>query len=236
MASAKAKSKSSGNSLECQWCSKSFKSESTLAAHMCPRKRRWTDRNLTHVRLGYQAFNRFYDLSMKQSRPKSMEEFICSPYYNDFVKFGRACCENNYIDTAGFTDWLIEQSVKLNQWCKELVYKRYLLMYIKHELGLRALERSVEYLAEWSSETGDDWTHYFAQVSTPRAVHDIRSGRLSPWIVYLSDTGDQLLTRFSEEQWAMIGDLLDPEFWMPLFQSNPDTTKTVQQLCKEAKI
>ena len=34
-------------SLDCKWCGKSFMSERTLAAHMCVKKRRWADREMS---------------------------------------------------------------------------------------------------------------------------------------------------------------------------------------------
>ena len=33
--------------MKCKWCGKEFRSESTLAVHMCVKKRRWTDREMS---------------------------------------------------------------------------------------------------------------------------------------------------------------------------------------------
>ena len=38
-------------------------SERTLAAHMCIKKRRWADKDLTHTRLGYRVFQMFYEMN-----------------------------------------------------------------------------------------------------------------------------------------------------------------------------
>ena len=65
---------------KCKWCEKTFRSERTLAAHMCPRKRRWADKDMTHVRLGYRVFQMFYELNTTVSKPKTMEDFIRSQY------------------------------------------------------------------------------------------------------------------------------------------------------------
>ena len=37
------------NNLTCKWCNKTFMSERTLSAHMCVKKRRWADKDLTPV-------------------------------------------------------------------------------------------------------------------------------------------------------------------------------------------
>ena len=42
--------------------------------------------------------------------------------------------------------------------------------------------------------------------------------KVSPWVLYLSDTGGTLLERFNDEQVKMIQDDIDPPFWMKLFK------------------
>ena len=92
---------------KCKWCDKTFMSERTLAAHMCVRKRRWADKDLTHTRLGYRVFQMFYELNTVASKPKSQEDFVRSQYYEGFVKFGRSCIRNEYLEPEKFAEWLI---------------------------------------------------------------------------------------------------------------------------------
>jgi hypothetical protein len=220
----------------CKWCDKEFRTERTLAAHMCPRKRRWADKDMTHVRLGYRVYQMFYELSTTVAKPKTMEDFIRSQYYEAFVKFGRSCVRNEYLDPERFAEWLIRNGKKLADWSKDSLYNEFLLEYVKKETGLRALERSVLYLAQWAEDNDSDWQDYFKIVSAPRAVHDIRAAKISPWLLYLSDTGDQLLTRFSSEQVKMINDIIDAKFWMKVFAKNQEEVEEVQAACEAAGI
>lgn len=224
------------NSLTCKWCEKGFRSERTLSAHMCPRKRRWADKDMTHVRLGYRVFQMFYELNTAVSKPKSIEDFIRSQYYEGFTKFGRSCIRNEYLEPEKFAEWLIKNGKKLADWTKDKLYDEFLLQYVKKETGLRALERNVLYLTEWAEDNNTDWTEYFKVVSTPRAVHDVRSAKISPWMLYLSETGDQLLTRFSDEQVKMIQDIIDANFWMKVFAKNPEQVQAVKDTCEAAGI
>ena len=57
----------------CKWCEKSFRSERTLSAHMCVKKRRFADKDLTHVRLGYRVFQMFYELNTTASKSKTAD-------------------------------------------------------------------------------------------------------------------------------------------------------------------
>ena len=220
--------------LTCKWCDKSFRTERTLAAHMCPRKRRWADRDMTHVRLAYRTFQMFYDLNTNSSKPKSMEDFIRSQYYEGFTKFGRSCIRNEYMDPEKFAEWLIREGKKLQDWNKDQMYNDYLLEFVKKEPGMRALERTITYFATWAEENDTDFNQYFRTVSTPRAVHDIRSARVSPWVLHLSESGVELLGRMTNEQVVMVKPLIDTEFWVRVFMKSKEETDEVEAMCIQA--
>jgi hypothetical protein len=224
------------NTATCKWCSKTFKTERTLAAHMCVKKKRWADRDLTHVRLALRTFQIFYERTTTSRKIKTAEDFIRSQYYADFVKFGRACMLNEYLNPEAFAEWLINTGVKLSDWAKDSTYDRYLLDYVKKEPGLKALERTILYLAAWSQESNLDWQDYFRSVSENRAVYDIRSAKISPWVVYLSSSGGDLLTRLNDEQVRMINHIIDAGFWMEVFKRNATEVSEVQDACEAAGI
>ena len=73
-------------------------------------------------------------------------------------------------------------------------------------------------------------------MSTPRAVHDIRSAKISPWLIYLSETGDSLLTRLNDEQVKMIEHIIEANFWMKLFVQNKEEVAEVKKACEVAGI
>jgi len=221
---------------KCKWCDKSFKNESTLSVHMCVKKRRYADKDMTHVRLGYRVFQMFYELNTAATKPKTFEDFIQSSYYEGFVKFGRSCVRNEYLAPEKYAEWLIKNGKKLKDWCKDALYDDYLLEYVKKESGIRALERNIMYLATWGEENECAWQSYFTNVSPSRAAYDIRSAKISPWLLYLSNTGDELLVRFSDEQVKMIEHIIDSNFWMKLFSQNKEEVKEVKETCQIAGI
>ena len=220
--------------LTCKWCDKSFRTERTLAAHMCPRKRRWADRDMTHVRLAYRTFQMFYDLNTNSSKPKTMEDFIRSQYYEGFTKFGRSCIRNEYMDPEKFAEWLIREGKKLQDWNKDQMYNDYLLEFVKKEPGMRALERTITYFATWAEENATDFNQYFRTVSTNRAVHDIRSAKVSPWVLHLSESGVELLSRMNAEQIEIIKPLINVEFWVRVFTKSKEETDEVEAMCTQA--
>ena len=222
--------------MKCKWCGKEFTSERTLAAHMCVKKRRWADKDMSHIRLGHRAFQMFYEMNTSTKEPKSMEDFIMSQYYEGFTKFGRSCMTNEWLQPEKYTEWLIKNGVKLKQWTSDRQYDKFVKDYCRKEPGLKALERTIVYLAKWSEENDKDLQTYFKDVSPSRAVHDIRAAKISPWVIYLSQTGNDLLARFNDEQVKMIEEMIDPPFWMKLFTTSKEEVKEIKQMCKDANI
>lgn len=221
---------------KCKWCDREFRSERTMIAHMCPRKRRWADRDMTHIRLAFRVYQMFYEITTTSTKSRTHEDFIRSQYYEGFVKFGRACVHNQWLNPEQYAQWLITQGKKLRDWDKDATYNEYLLEYVKKETGLRALERTILYLTQWSEEHGTQWNSYFRVVSTSRAVHDIRAARISPWVIYLSDGGSQLLQKFSDEQVNMISAIIDAGFWFQVFNKNPQDVDAVRETCQAAEL
>jgi len=140
-------------------------SERTLAAHMCIKKRRWADKDLTHTRLGYRVFQMFYEMNTTAKNPKTQEEFIQSQYYEGFVKFGRSCLTNEYLQPEKFAEWLIKTGKKLKDWSKDSLYDEFLLTYVKKEPGMKALERK-------NSDFANNFTYSLHHVF-PRTVSKI---------------------------------------------------------------
>ena len=67
-------------------------------------------------------------------------------------------------------------------------------------------------------------------------LHDIRSAKVSPWVLYLSETGGELLTRFNDEQVKMIQHVIDTTFWMKQFANNKEEVAEVKNACEIAGI
>jgi hypothetical protein len=207
--------------------------EKTLVAHMCERKRRALQKEEKRVQAGFMAFNRWWKLAQGAKKQKTYDEFCDTAYYNAFVKFGSFINNVNPIYPDKFVDYVIKSGVKLDHWCRDELYEQYLFEMIKVEPVESAVQRSLQTMMEWADEHKAEFSHYFLYVSLNRAVHDIRNGFISPWVILNTKTGQQMVKNMSDEQLDMIAPAFDVPFWLRKFKEVPADVALVKEICQE---
>lgn len=223
-------------SFKCKYCSKEYRKESTLAAHLCESKRRWQQEKEVGVQFGLQAYLRFFEMTQGSAKLKSYADFVESPYYAAFVKFGRHMVAIKAVNPRAFIDYVIKENKKLDHWTHEKVYLEYLHAYLKKEAVQDALERALTEMQDYADEikTLASFKDYFRYGNANRICHHISNGRISPWIVFNCDSGVEFLGNLGEEHVAMILPWIDPDFWQRKFQDYVADTEWVKMILKEA--
>ena len=221
---------------DCVHCGKSFMKEKTLYAHMCENKRRAMQRDEKRVQAGFLAFNKFFRMTQGAKKEKTYEEFCKSPYYNAFVKFGSFVNNVLPLYPEKFMDYVIKSGVKLDHWCRDELYDTYLFDMIKVEPVESAVQRSLQTMMEWGDVSQAQFNHYFDYVNLNKAVHDIRNGKISPWILLNCSSGKTMLNKFNDDQLDMIAPAFDLPFWLKKFKTVPADVALVKEICKEAGI
>ena len=156
---------------KCIYCNTSYSKEKTLFAHMCEKKRRALQKGEKRVQLGFYAYNQFYKLTSHCTKNKTYDNFMQSPYYNAFVKFGSYIANVQPLYTEQYIDYIVTSGIKLEHWCKDELYETYALNLIKKEHVSVALERTVLTMVEWAGNNPPAvWNHYFNFVSLSK-VH-----------------------------------------------------------------
>jgi hypothetical protein len=220
----------------CQYCKKGFMKENTLAVHICEQKRRALARTEKHVVLGYDTYNRFYKRTQNFKGDKSYDDFAKSPYYNAFVKFGSFVSNVNPLYPERFMDYVVTSGVKLDHWCRDELYDKYVVDLIKTETVETALQRSITHMMSWGDGHQASWNHYFLYVSLSRAAYDIKDGKVSPWLILNSANGKAMIKRFSDDQLNAVNVIMDIPFWLNKFKRLPADVELVKQVVRESSI
>jgi hypothetical protein len=227
----------SKKSYKCRYCDKSYSKESTLSAHLCEQKRRWQQERETGVQFGLRAYLRFYEVTQGSAKLKSYEDFVASPYYNAFVKFGRYCVSIRCINFVSFTDWLLKNNKKIDFWCKDTLYEEWLHDYVKREAVQDALERALKEMQDYADTHPDlknGFTDYFRYGNCNRILHHISTARISPWILFNCESGRAFLETLNENHISTIIGWIDPDFWQQKFKDYMADTEWVKDILIKA--
>ena len=224
---------------KCRYCDKSFRKESSLMVHLCEPKRRWQQEKEVGVQLGLKAYLRFYEITQGSARLKSYADFISSPYYNAFVKWGRHMVGIRGVNPTAFLEWLLKNNKKIDHWCKDEFYVTYLHEYLQREAVQDALERALKEMQNYADdhpELKNGFTDYFRYAGGNRVCHHISTGRISPWIVYNCESGVAFLDSLTEEQVQIVLPWIDPDVWQRKFRDYVADTEWVKDILQKAGI
>ena len=221
---------------KCKFCNRDYKSVKTLSAHTCEQKRRHIAQSEKQVQLGFRAFQRFYELNSTAIKPKvkTFDEFRQSQFYLGFVKFGKFAKDVNCLQHEDFVDWLVKHDLKLDDWIKDGAYELFVREYTNSESANEALERSIKFMRHWEEKENRDWVLFFKEVGSNVFTYWIRTGRISPWVVFNCQSGQTALNNLSDEQMALVADALDPKFWYKKFENNHNEVAFVKSILLEA--
>lgn len=221
-------------SYTCQYCKKDFIKESSLAVHSCEPRRRRMEKDEPGVRMGFMAYLKFYELTQGSARLKTFDDFADSPYYRAFVKFGRHCVDIRAINPERFTEWVLKQNKKIDHWTRDSVYTDYLMDYLRVEHVNDALARAMEFGIAWAEQTGNPAEHCLRYGNSNAMAYAVSTGRISPWVIYNCDSGQEFLSELNPEQLAMVWPYIDADFWQRKFQNYPADQEYAKDLLKKA--
>ena len=218
----------------CDFCKREFLRESTTLSHVCEPKRRWLDKDNHGNRIGFQCWLEFYKKNTSKRKNLKQEDFIKNPYYIAFVKFGNYCVNINAINIPRFTDWLLKNQVKIDNWCSDSTYTKYLIEFLRHEDPFDAIHRSIEHCIDMSVDANIQPHDMLRYGNANKICYAITTGKISPWLLYQSDSGVRFLDTLNEGHVKMIIDYINPEQWAIRFKRDAELTKRIKDTLKEA--
>lgn len=219
---------------QCEFCHREFQRERTIVAHMCEPKRRRLGRGERGPELGFQAYLRFYEITQGSARVKTWEDFCGSPYYLAFVKWGRYCVDTRAVNPTQFLEWLLRNNRKIDRWATDRQYEEFLLDYVRRESVTDALARAVEWSITWAEEQRAPSHDCLRYGNTNAICHAVVSGKITAWIIYNCESGQDLLSRLRPDQVTMIWPWIDADIWQQRFRDHPEDQDYAKQILKQA--
>lgn len=214
----------------CEFCNREFARESTILKHICESKQRWLQKDMQGNRIAYQTFIQFYKKHTAYKKQKTQLEFIKSAYYVAFVKFGNYCVDVNCVNIPRYVDWLLKNQISIDSWASDKNYNKFLIEYLRIEDAMDAIKRSVEYSIILAEKEGIKTNDVLRYGNPNRICYAITLGKLSPWLLFQSESGVRFLETLNPDHAKMIMEYIDPEQWALKFHREPENVRTVKEI------
>lgn len=220
----------------CDHCNKVFVKPGSLLKHLCETKRRWMEKDKPSNRIAFVAWSKFYQQYQPRGKKKEYVDFATSPYYKGFVKYGTYCVDVGVVNPLGYVDWLLKEKVSLDNWASDKHYGKYLVEYTRIEDGMDAVMRSVETLLKFAEDEELQLGDVLRYTNANKICHKIVSGKLSPWLLFNSDSGRYFLSTLNPGQTEMIFEYINPDIWTIKFMRDKENVNRVQTVLSQAGI
>jgi len=219
----------------CEFCRRNFIKEGSLLKHICEYKHRWLEKDRRGNQIGFQCWVDFHKKHTATKKEKTYEDFIRSAYYIAFIKFGNYAVEINCINIPRYVDYLLKEKIKVDVWISDSNYNLFLMDYLKTENPLDAVHRSVETCMKQAEEENMQLNDYLRYGNRNKICHLITSGRISPWLLYHSESGMKFLDELNDDLVKIVYDYINPVQWAIKFKKEQDNVTEVKALLQELK-
>jgi hypothetical protein len=213
---------------KCSFCDKVYKTEKPFLNHVCRQKKRYFEKDTKAARLAFAAYTKFYEVHMPANKPPTYEAFSNNSLYEVFLSFGKYILDIDAISPKDYIDYMVRSKVKIDYWCRDSEYEKYVVNLAMKETPERALERTCLLMQEWALKQSADSSDFFRLISPSLASMWIKSGRISPWVLLNCDSGVALLGRLSDEQMMMISGALNTRMWKGKFSRQMDEVRDIR--------
>lgn len=167
---------------------------------------------------------------MRAKKVPDWDDFDSCSFYTSFTAYGRYVATSNLVAPEKYTDWLLTNSVRIEKWPKDSTYAKFIAEFVRKEPVDGAVARSIETMLQWGEKHLVDIENYFKISSMSEFYNHIRSGRVSPWVLYGTTQGKQALLNLDEDLLQKLFPIIEPEYWNRKISQSPEDVEWLQSI------
>lgn len=217
----KTQKKSSPNTIKhiCEFCGKQAAKYSTIERHYenCQKRMRFEIRNTDEVQVAFRLWNSI------QTHTRKIEDFENSNLYKTFLDFVTNMIDKNCHLIYEYGIWLLKNKISIYHWKKTSFFEQFIHSFISGEHPRDAVTRSIGNI----EKTGK-FGSFFDEYSTGRILMMIETGKISPWLIILSESSDNFISRLRGEQLAYFSKIINISVWQRKMDRYPKICQTIK--------
>lgn len=215
----------------CHYCDKRFTHEMTFMNHVCKERLRYEE---LRSPIGQAAYA-YYCEWMKQYKRKAppIDTFGTSRYYTAFVKFAKYVNDVSLPAPNTFIRLMSDRDISPTLWARAQCYSIYLEFYDKSVDPLDQVQLSIMTLLDICEKENVEMPDVFNHLQVPRINELLRLRKLSPWLIFCSQTFGQFLKTLSPDDWSEMSKIVNPSHWSEKLAQNKKIVADIILISKE---
>lgn len=214
--------------LSCAYCGSLFKTQRGATTHACGRMKLAEGVGGMQAARAYDLFAFWSVYNGFATKQKKFEQFTRSPYFRVFVDFVAYCERSGVTSSREYLRWLSDKRIPSKKWSVDSVLTHHRLELHRREDAISASTRCVDRIVIWCSQKGAAPSYFFDLATGSELVSWVKAGKMSPWVLLLSEHGERALGKLSEEQMHSLAGSLDVPYWIDVFVSKPVVVEEVK--------
>lgn len=209
--------------LICEHCHKPFSKETALINHKCKQMERYEKIRTPEGQVALLAYQTW--LKVQRRSVPDLSTFANSATFTHFIKFG-AWCIKARVNVEQYVRFMVNRGFNPSMWIRDDVITAFLSENDKQHFQDELLD-CVNVLFDLADAFDVDVSELYAVLTIDEIILMLKSGRLSPWIVFISSGFKQKIkAEATEEQMEEFNESFDVNVW----QQRLNNKELVQQV------
>ena len=219
--------------LSCEFCGSTFKTEKGASNHSCEKKKIAGDIGTNGIRKAYDLFDYWFTLNMFSKKGKSKKEFFKSPYFKTFVDLVKYL-DGNYVPSGKvYVEWLSRKRIASRDWCKDSTLDRFRKETSRSEDAVELTLKTLEKMAMRCDDCDAHISEFFDTMRPGDIIQWIRNGKMTPWVLLMTDKADEVLSLMNDEQLELLDAIIDLNYWESRFKVSKSSVDAVRHILDE---
>lgn len=156
-----------------------------------------------------------------------------SKFYRSFINFAEMVINANIAKPERYMELMIAGDINPTLWCRNSAYAIYLDYFDKIADPLDHVQESINYLLDICEKENTALPSVFKHLGSQRIISLIRQRRLTPWLLFCSETFKGVLRSLDKSELGAFEIVVNSGYWAKRFDEEQETLNNIKTIAKE---
>jgi hypothetical protein len=219
---------------ECEYCSRSFATETGFMDHRCAAKAKLDQLKSPTGQAAYSHYSEWMKQKGRSVPPP--ETFLESRQYSNFIRFAEWSNKLSIPNPKQFIKLMIEADVSPVLWCRHNAYTMFLEWYDGVHSPEEQFIESLEELKQLAVDAGCGLSEIYNVLGAAEIAKLVRKRKLSAWLLVTSKVFLMWAQKLPQHEKDMLNEAIDFKTFANKLGSRPDITPLFKKACESEGI